>query len=133
LLPAIKDPDSARRDFETLTDRTKHKHIALRGAPQGRPAVEQALAGSAMKSVAELSHTTLRSLGAALEEAMGKFNPDRTRLPLPRPASGARSASYAFTGTVKEVVFDLKPGHLEAEKALHEHASVHAVGQGAAG
>ena len=42
-------------------------------------------------------------------------------------------APYAFTGTVKEVVFDLKPGHLEAEKALHEHASVHAVGQGAAG
>jgi arylsulfatase len=42
-------------------------------------------------------------------------------------------APYAFTGTVKEVVFDLKPVHHEAEKALHEHASVQAVGQGAAG
>jgi arylsulfatase len=42
-------------------------------------------------------------------------------------------APYAFTGTVKEVVFDLKPVHPEAEKALHEHAAVQAVGRGAAG
>jgi arylsulfatase len=40
---------------------------------------------------------------------------------------------YAFTGTVKEVIFDLKPVHLAAEKALREHASVQAVGHGAAG
>jgi hypothetical protein len=33
-------------------------------------------------------------------------------------------AHYAFTGTVKEVVFDRKPVHQEPEKALHEHASV---------
>jgi hypothetical protein len=33
-------------------------------------------------------------------------------------------APYAFTGTIKEVVFDLKPVHQEPEKALHEHASV---------
>jgi hypothetical protein len=37
-------------------------------------------------------------------------------------------APYAFTGTVHDVVFDLKPVHLEAEKALHEHASVQAGG-----
>jgi hypothetical protein len=42
-------------------------------------------------------------------------------------------APYAFTGTVNEVVFDLKPVHHEAEKARHEHAWVQAVGQGAAG
>ena len=42
-------------------------------------------------------------------------------------------APYAFTGTVKEVVFDLKPTHAEAEQALHAHAAVNAVGQGAAG
>jgi arylsulfatase A-like enzyme/uncharacterized membrane protein len=42
-------------------------------------------------------------------------------------------APYAFTGTVHEVVFDLKPAHHEAEVALHEHAAVQAVGQGAAG
>lgn len=42
-------------------------------------------------------------------------------------------ALYMFSGTVKEVVFDLKPVHPDAEKALHEHASIQAVGQGAAG
>jgi hypothetical protein len=42
-----------------------------------------------MKSVAGQSHSTLRSLGAALEEAMGKFNPDRTSLPLPQRSFGA--------------------------------------------
>jgi len=42
-------------------------------------------------------------------------------------------APYAFTGTVKKVVFDLKPATHEDEKALHEHAQTHGVGQGAAG
>lgn len=55
---------------------------------QGRLVVEQTLAGSPMKSVAELSHSTLRSFGAALQEAMGKFNPDRTKLPIPQRSFG---------------------------------------------
>ena len=42
-------------------------------------------------------------------------------------------APYAFTGTVKEVVFDLKPARRESERALHEHHMALAVGQGAAG
>jgi arylsulfatase A-like enzyme/uncharacterized membrane protein len=42
-------------------------------------------------------------------------------------------APYAFTGTVKKVVFDLKPAHAGAELDLHEHAAMQAVGQGAAG
>lgn len=42
-------------------------------------------------------------------------------------------APYAFTGSVKEVIFDLKPTHAEAETALHAHAAMEAVGQGAAG
>ena len=42
-------------------------------------------------------------------------------------------APYAFSGTVKQVVFDLAPIHHDAAKALHEHAAVQAVGQGAAG
>jgi len=42
-------------------------------------------------------------------------------------------APYAFTGTVKKVIFDLKPAHHEAEQDLHEHAAMQAVGQGAAG
>jgi len=42
-------------------------------------------------------------------------------------------APYAFTGTVKKVVFDLKPATHEDEKALHEHAQMHGIGRGAAG
>jgi len=42
-------------------------------------------------------------------------------------------APYAFTGTVKEVVFDLKPATLGDAEALHEHRSTQEVGQGMAG
>jgi uncharacterized membrane protein len=56
--------------------------------PDSRLAVEQVLAGSPMKSVVELDHSTVRGLEAALAEAMAKFNPDRTRLPLPDRAFG---------------------------------------------
>jgi hypothetical protein len=42
-------------------------------------------------------------------------------------------APYAFTGTVHRVVFDLQPVDHQAEKALHAHVAVQAVGQGAAG
>jgi arylsulfatase A-like enzyme/uncharacterized membrane protein len=51
--------------------------------PGSRLAVEQALAGSAMTSVVEMEAPTLKGLEAALAEAMQKFNPDRTRLPIP--------------------------------------------------
>ncbi len=176
IVAGYQDLDTARRDFQTLTERTEHERIPLRGAvlvgkgddgqpvlvdtgsrlgrrgaawgagaglavglfspallastavgaaagalagafadhriksgladkigaalaagsgvviavvsPQGRLATEQALAGSPMKSVAELSRSTLRALGSALQEAMGKFNPDRTRLPLSQRAFG---------------------------------------------
>ncbi|HZO79304.1 MAG TPA: arylsulfatase [Solirubrobacteraceae bacterium] len=40
-------------------------------------------------------------------------------------------APYAFTGTLKHVVFDLHPaGTHDEEKVLHEHASIHAVAHG---
>jgi arylsulfatase len=42
-------------------------------------------------------------------------------------------APYAFTGTVKKVVFDLKPLTHEDERALHEHTAQVAIGHGAAG
>jgi arylsulfatase A-like enzyme/uncharacterized membrane protein len=42
-------------------------------------------------------------------------------------------APYKFTGTVKKVIFDLKPHVLEDEMALHQHAAVQAVAAGAAG
>jgi arylsulfatase len=40
-------------------------------------------------------------------------------------------APYAFTGTVKRVVFDLRPATShDDERALHEHAAIHAVAHG---
>ena len=51
--------------------------------PASRLSVEQALAGSALKSVVEMDSSTLKGLEASLAEAMAKFNPDRTRLPIP--------------------------------------------------
>jgi len=42
-------------------------------------------------------------------------------------------APYPFTGTVKNVVFDLKPAAThQHDEELHEHASVHAVAHGVA-
>jgi arylsulfatase A-like enzyme/uncharacterized membrane protein len=41
-------------------------------------------------------------------------------------------APYAFTGTVKKVVFDLKPAHIDSETDLHEHDSIQAVAAGVA-
>jgi arylsulfatase len=40
-------------------------------------------------------------------------------------------APYAFTGTVKQVVFDLKPASPEEEEALHQHATHQLVALGA--
>jgi arylsulfatase len=42
-------------------------------------------------------------------------------------------APYAFTGTLRKVVFDLRPAPLEKEHALHAHHGVHAVAHGVAG
>ena len=42
-------------------------------------------------------------------------------------------APYAFTGTVRKVVFDLKPMSLEDEQALHEASSTAGVAAGAGG
>jgi arylsulfatase A-like enzyme/uncharacterized membrane protein len=39
-------------------------------------------------------------------------------------------APYAFTGTVTQVVFDLKPAVHEDEQTLHQHASLNAVAHG---
>jgi arylsulfatase len=42
-------------------------------------------------------------------------------------------APYVFTGTVKRVVFDLKPTSHDDASALHEHASIQAVAHGVSG
>jgi hypothetical protein len=42
-------------------------------------------------------------------------------------------APYAFTGTVKRVVFDLMPAHHEAEQDLHRHQAHQMIARGIAG
>jgi arylsulfatase len=49
---------------------------------------------------------------------------------LPVDRSYAAKSPYPFTGTVKKVVFDLKPGSHEEEKALHEAGSHVAAAHG---
>ncbi len=53
-----------------------------------RLAIEQAMADAAMRSVVEADKIGLHQLQGSLAEAMGKFNPDRTRLPIPDPNFG---------------------------------------------
>ena len=48
-----------------------------------RLAIEQALPGSPMKSIAQSEKGGMKQLQASLAEAMGKFAPDRTILPIP--------------------------------------------------
>ena len=53
-----------------------------------RLAVEQSLPGSPLKSVVESDEGGIDELKAKLAEAMGKFSPDRTILPVPDRAFG---------------------------------------------
>lgn len=59
-----------------------------------RLAVEMSLPGSPVKSVVESDDEGIDELKRALGEAMGKFNPDRSVLPIPdRPFGGAQGRS----------------------------------------
>ena len=53
-----------------------------------RLGVEQALAGALLRSVVQGDKSGVRALKESLAEAMGKFSPDRTMLPIPDPNFG---------------------------------------------
>jgi uncharacterized membrane protein len=53
-----------------------------------RLAIERALPGSLMKSLVQSEDGGLDELKTSLADAMGKFNPDRTRLPIGDPSFG---------------------------------------------
>ena len=53
-----------------------------------RLGVEQALAGALLRSVVQGDKQGIRALKESLAEAMGKFSPDRTVLPIPDPNFG---------------------------------------------
>lgn len=73
--------------------------IALVDA-EDRLAAERALAGTPAKSVAQMDGTGLGDLKAALSEAAGKFNQDRTVLPIP---------DRTFGGTAGRTLSDSVP------------------------
>ena len=50
-----------------------------------RLGVEQALAGAQLRSIVQSDKQGVRALRESLAEAMGKFSPDRTVLPIPDP------------------------------------------------
>lgn len=66
-----------------------------------RLAVEQALSGSPMKSVVQTDSKGTAALKASLAEAMGKFSPDRSALPIPDRTFGG-----AIGRTLKDSVAD---------------------------
>jgi arylsulfatase A-like enzyme/uncharacterized membrane protein len=66
-----------------------------------RLAVEQALPGSPLKSVVQTDKEGLRALKDGLGEAMGKFKPDRTVLPMPDRGFGGTAGR-----TLKDSVAD---------------------------
>ena len=53
-----------------------------------RLGVEQALVGAQLRSVVESDKQGIGALKESLAEAMGKFSPDRTVLPIPDPNFG---------------------------------------------
>ena len=79
---------------------------------------------------------TLQAVPGAEVDGLPACLQDRAPGSACRPACRRRVAGdvpAAFTGTVEQVVFDLRPATHEDEQALHEHAQKHGVGEGAAG
>ena len=77
---------------------------------EDRLAAERALAGSPAKSVAPIEGSGLEGLKEALAAAAGKFNPDRTVLPIPdRAFSGAVGRTMAESAGDWTIIADVKP------------------------
>jgi arylsulfatase A-like enzyme/uncharacterized membrane protein len=76
--------------------------------PDQRLAVERALSHAPAKSVAAMDEATLSDLQDALAEGMGKFAPDRTKLPIPdRPFGG--TAGHTLRESVSDWSFIAGP------------------------
>ncbi|MCU0280132.1 MAG: sulfatase-like hydrolase/transferase, partial [Candidatus Nanopelagicales bacterium] len=72
--------------------------------------VERALPGSALKSVVESDEKGIDELKRALGEAMGKFAPDRTVLPIPdRAFGGVAGRSIADSVADWSIIAPVKP------------------------
>lgn len=76
---------------------------------QHRLVIEQALPGSVAKSIEQTDKDGVRALKAELADAMGKFNPDRTVLPVPNKSFGG-TTGHTLENAVGDwtVVADVK-------------------------
>ena len=99
-------------------DRGRHGPHAVRRRPAGarRPAGRsRSYANDAKIGEGRIERTVAVRFSGYAGMDVGRDN----GLPVDRCLRGDKSP-YPFTGTVKKVVFDLKPGTHDDEKALHE-------------
>jgi len=73
-----------------------------------RLAIEQALPGSLMKSLVQSDEGGMKELKTSLAEAMGKFKPDRTRLPIPDSNFGG-TIGRTFADAVADWTINMMP------------------------
>ena len=74
----------------------RRRHHRRRSHDEDRLAIEQALPGTPAKSVVQTDEGgLLRPLKDSLAEAMGKFEPDRTELPIPDRTFGGTCRPHA--------------------------------------
>ena len=73
-----------------------------------RLGVEQALAGAMMRSVVQGEKSGTAALKESLAEAMGKFSPDRSVLPLPDPAFGG-TVGRTLDASVADWTINMSP------------------------
>ncbi len=73
-----------------------------------RLGIEQALAGSQLKSVVQTDKSGTAALKDSLAEAMGKFTPDRTVLPIPDPNFGG-TVGRTLDASVADWTINMNP------------------------
>ena len=92
--------------------------VIVMASDDQRLPVEQALSGSTAKSVAQSDEGGIRELKSSLAEAMGKFAPDRTVLPLQGP--DVRRHGRPYDRRVRARLDDLR--HPEAARGRAKRA-----------
>jgi hypothetical protein len=124
MMAAYQATEVAERDFDALVRLVKDKTVRSEGVIL----VEHDMGGK-VRVTQTGDHLGRKGLGWAHDGPVGPRLVHDPRAAGPAEFPGP----YAFTGTVKKVVFDLKPATHEDEQTLHEHAQVHGVGEGAVG
>jgi hypothetical protein len=114
LVAGYPSVDTATMDFDALVDQVRSKQVRL--------AAVILVAHDADGEV------TVQKAGDHLGRTGAKWG---GRLIVDRAYED--KAPYAFTGTVKQFVFDLHPIAHQDEQALHEHSALHTVAAGVAG